>query len=433
MDPDVLLRLRSLRDPAFPAWASLFEHGADLWRAAGHSVEGGATPTHVRWRPGRSLVIRYAAQTAAGEATSFVAAAGVVVPPGTVTLESEAGPVAVWGLSDDPWLPGLRVAMSPPEVRAMLGALGVPPAPVHLQLRAHRPGRRAVVEVVTGDTRLFLKVVRTSKIAALQARHRALEAVLPVPRTHGWSAEHGLIVLEARPGLTLRAALAEGARVPSAAELEELLREMPAPSDGALAASQVDAGLGQIDLLRRLSPARASMLDAIAQDFERHGVERPARQELRPVHGDLHEAQVIVQGGQVSGVLDIDGVGLGDPVDDWATLLAHLEVWRHVAPAEAQDRVTAYARDVAGLVLQETTPADLAPRVASVILGLAVGPFRTMQPDWAAQTDARIDLAASWASGLGLLNLLDSPAVAPTEDESRLIRLSGEAHRLPSA
>lgn len=40
---------------------------------------------------------------------------------------------------------------------------------------------------------------------------------------------------------------------------------------------------------------------------------------------------------------------------------------------------------------------QLQARVAGVLVGLATGPFRVQQPDWAAATKARVALAEQWA------------------------------------
>ena len=120
-------------------------------------------------------------------------------------------PVSVWRFPDDPDLPGLAAATDDRQVRALLDRCGSDPGPVELRVRSYRPGRRAVVEVRTAASRLFVKVLPAHAVAPLHDRHVLLRAAgLPVPRSLGWR-DDGLVVLEALSGTSLRARLREGA------------------------------------------------------------------------------------------------------------------------------------------------------------------------------------------------------------------------------
>ena len=112
------------------------------------------------------------------------------------------------------------------------------------------------------------------------------------------------------------------------------------------------------------------------------------------MHGDLYEAQLLTQGGRVSGVLDIDTVGLGRRLDDLCNLLGHLVVWERLSPDP--QRVRAYARDVLALADRRAAPSQVRLRVAAVVLALATGPFRVQSPAWPAETVQRIALATEW-------------------------------------
>ncbi len=105
------------------------------------------------------------------------------------------------------------------------------------------------------------------------------------------------------------------------------------------------------------------------------------------MHGDLYEAQLLLAGGDVVGVLDVDGAGAGQRIDDLANLLGHLAVLGHHG----------YRRELAaGLPV---APADLATRVAAVVLGLATGPFRVQSRGWPQATEARLALAEELLAG----------------------------------
>ena len=117
-------------------------------------------------------------------------------------------------------------------------------------------------------------------------------------------------------------------------------------------------------------------------------------------HGDLHEAQMLVQGSQVVGLLDVDGAGPGRRVHDLATLLGHLVALgdavprRRVAIDRWLDRLKpAFERAVDATDLRRTT--------AAVLVGLATGPFRVQAPAWRRQVLRRVGLAEAWATLAG--------------------------------
>ena len=49
---------------------------------------------------------------------------------------------------------------------------------------------------------------------------------------------------------------------------------------------------------------------------------------IQPVHGDFYEANIFVSpdASHVTGVIDVDSLGPGHRVDDWACLLGHMSV-----------------------------------------------------------------------------------------------------------
>ncbi len=114
--------------------------------------------------------------------------------------------------------------------------------------------------------------------------------------------------------------------------------------------------------MRRLLPESANLIDEIVQAIG------PDHRPITAIsHGDFHEAQLLVSGGRLRGVLDIDTHGRGRPGDDPATMLGHLSVLEHSSPQPG--RVAAYRKALHqrwdGLV----DPADLRLRSAAVIAG----------------------------------------------------------------
>ncbi|MGQ0573367.1 MAG: phosphotransferase, partial [Pseudonocardia sp.] len=121
----------------------------------------------------------------------------------------------------------------------------------------------------------------------------------------------------------------------------------------------------------------------------------PGGEPLVPVHGDLYDSQLLVDGGRVTGLLDVDTAGGGHRVDDWANLLAHLSVLADEGLAPARG----YGAELLAHAERRLPRGRLRPRVAAAVLGLATGPFRVQQRDWAARTERRLDLAQRWLAG----------------------------------
>jgi len=395
-------RLQNLVDERLPALGTLL--GPEAPGLLGAAVEAAgaslvsARPLQVQWQPGRALSVVYETlleDTPRGTVRDMlVAATGDRLPAGAMLLEQGAERVAVWHLMNDPALPGLAIALDPDQLREMLPTLGVGAGEIRLRLRAYRPQRRAVVEVTAGDARLFIKVVRPKRVAALQHRHALLSAHLPTPRSHGWSPELGLVVLEAMPGATLRDVLSarEGA-LPAPEQIAALLDKLPAPEDGRRTPDARATVAQSADLLGRLlpdlQPSLAALSDGLAAEGGQGGPEVP-------VHGDLHDGQLTVLDGRITGLLDVDTAGLGHRVDDWANLAGHLATRLQAMPGHLQPRLQAYGRQIAALADGQAHPATFRRRVAAVVLALATGPFRVQSADWPEETRMRVALAAAW-------------------------------------
>lgn len=391
-------QLATLDDAGLPAFPALLHEPWPLVEAALGPAGGTPRrlePRQVTWRPGRSLTVRYDVQVAwpsGAETDEMLVATTGRLPPGGLVLESGDAQVAVWRVPHDPWLPGLTPITDPGVVGRLLDDLDVPAGPLTHRLVAYRPGRRAVVQVTRGSMALFVKVVRPDRADALHQRHLALADSLPVPRSLGVDPTRGLVVLQGLGGTTLRRQLLAGVTdLPPPATLPAVSESVTPPPDGRRAPGW-RAG-EWAELLRRLRPSRADALDRLAAELD--AVEASLDGPLVPVHGDLHDAQLLVRGGDLVGVLDVDTHALGRRVDDLATLVGHLSTLALTSPRRRA--IEAYAADVLAAADRVVAPAALRHAVASVVLALASGPFRVLEPGWSAATDARIALARRWA------------------------------------
>lgn len=387
--------LLALEDPALPALPSLLTAPHDLLGAAVEAAGGRlvrAVPRGATWNPGRSLTVRYQARVAwpGGEGDETLVAATGRVPDGALVLESGDSRVAVWRVPHDPSLPGLAFATDPASLHRLLDDLGVGAGDLHVRLAAYRPGRRAVVRVRRGKTVLFVKVVRPAAAEALHQRHKALRPAVPVPASLGFSGELGLVVLQGLPGTLLRRALNSPGALPAPRTLTGLLDALPTPAGGPAAPGWRAPEFAS--LLARLRPRRAEALAGLAADLTaaEDGLEDPPV----PVHGDFHEAQLLVSGKAVSGLLDVDTFASGRRLDDLATMIGHVSTL--ALHATRRRAVEAYGVQLLAAFDRMVDPVALRAAVAGVVLGLATGPFRVLEDRWPDRTDERIQLAARW-------------------------------------
>ncbi len=353
------------------------------------------TVSQVRYVPARSVTVQFRAKivTAAGRPaqTTLVAASGIKVPDDVPVFAADGLEIAFWQFPNDPFLPGLAAATDDNRVSELLERLGAPPEPVKLRTRAYRAGRRAVIEASGRSHRIFLKVIRPERTAALQLAHTSLADHVPVPHTFGWSRELGIVALQAMAGRTLRAALtARSKRVPTGADLVALLDLFPEPDDTAgKTAGPHERAAEQARLLEAVAPELTTRIRAIV---DRLGSVTAGP--LSAVHGDFHSSQVLVNGKTVVGLVDVDTAGIGERADDLAGLLGHLATL--ALDSRARRDIERYGVALINDFDRRTDPAGLRLRVAGVVLGLATGPFRVQLPHWAKDTERRVALAESW-------------------------------------
>jgi hypothetical protein len=355
------------------------------WRArdVAHTPTRGATAcyhTKVRWPDGHVT-------------SETLAACAGDVPAGAPTLECGPDRVGVWRFPHDPDLPGLAAAHDPTALAGLLDDLGLGGGPVRLQVRAYRPRRRAVVEAVGPHGRLFCKVVRPDRVEALHRRHRLVVAAgIPAPQSLGWTPD-GLLVLQALPGPTLRDALrSRTTPVPHPDAITTLLDGLPVELvDGPARPSWLDRVRHYGAVVAAALPDQAARITQIAAAVAAEAATGPTV----PVHGDLYESQLLVDGGRICGLLDLDAARPGDRIDDLACLLGHLAVLAHTDPDRAAAINRVGARYLAAFD-RTVDPADLRYRVAAVVVSLATGPHRVQQPRWPAATRRLVDLADRW-------------------------------------
>ncbi len=410
-----------IHDELLPALALLLGPGAQGIVGAGVRAAGGDLRTlhrrEVLYKPGRRAVVRYAATVrwAGGLAVPETLVAIVDADgPAAGTLVVSAGGLAVGLLRypEDPALPGLRSAVSAPSVAARLG---VAAEDLRVDVRTYRPGRRAVVRVRVsghgGDRAGFeryLKVVPPGELGALVARMASLEGRVPVPEVVESWPEAGTCVLTAISGRTIRDVLLAGDRaavdgLPDGGAILELLDRLPPPGTGLRgAAVKISRGplarvAGHAGLLAAVMPDEGGRLEGLVERIGAPGDTGP----VVTTHGDLHEAQLLVEGGQVVGMLDVDGAGPGRLVHDLATMLGHLVALGDAVPRR-RAAVDRWRVRLEPAFERAVDPAELRRTTAAALVGLATGPFRVQAPAWRRKVNRRIASAEAWATAAGV-------------------------------
>lgn len=365
--------------------------------------------TQVDHQPGRGTTVGYAARLRMADGSTAEEVLGassralpVPLPAGVVRI----GSVALWRFPNDPDLPGLPVACDPALMRRVCAGIGWEAERVEVRVVAYRPRRRAVVRVNTSGGVLYVKAVRPDRARGLHRRHRLASAAgVPVPPALGWSAD-GLVLLAGLPGRTLRGHIVRPGAVdpldspgPLVDSIVTTLARLPAElATGARRRTWGQRARHYAGVIAAADAALAPRALAVAAAVDHSAPQSPDV----AVHGDFYESQLLVAGGVVTGLLDIDTAGRGERLDDAACLLAHLSVLTQIHPhrAAAVERLgTALLERFAA----ELDGAALARRAAAVVLSLATGPHRVQEPRWRTKTADRLALAERWldhAAGL---------------------------------
>ena len=117
-----------------------------------------------------------------------------------------------------------------------------------------------------------------------------------------------------------------------------------------------------------------------------------------PVHGDFYEANVFTEGTEISSLLDVDSLGPGHRVDDYACLLGHMSVLDHLAPGTYK-RLRPILDEWTRQAGRQVDPVSLWARAAGVVLSLVSGARREGNAPWRADAEGRLAAAESWLAG----------------------------------
>ncbi|MBT8201201.1 MAG: aminoglycoside phosphotransferase family protein, partial [Acidimicrobiia bacterium] len=208
------------------------------------------------------------------------------------------------------------------------------------------------------------------------------------PRSLGWLPDLGIAILEALPGTSLRHRLDSGVHsLPSSQSLTNILDQMPdMPATAPGLVERLNAHRRFLDVI---VPAESSRIARIVDE-----VATSPAEPIVPAHNDFHAAQVMVSGGAITGLVDIDTLGSGHRADDYAMFLGHL--YTNALVSKRGEELAAYGAQLLSGFERQISRTSLRLRTAAAVVGFATAPFRSQQADWPTAISKRLASAEAW-------------------------------------
>ncbi|GAA1872117.1 hypothetical protein GCM10009715_18730 [Paeniglutamicibacter psychrophenolicus] len=375
----------------------------ELVRRLGGRVHTGnwdyeANRLRIQHRPGAGISAMYRMPAGTGfnelgVSTEAIRVPGVAATRVFATNRTPGVTVSGWIHPHDPRLPALAQAADRAFVQETWGEAELL---TKLKIVAYRPLRRAVLRA-TFTTRgplriartIYLKVGRPQAIEALNRRHELLAGTpVPVPPVLG-PAIAGVLALEAGIGESLSAAI----RPHSGADLDprdfiSLLDALPG------SVMELKPRAAWSDSTRRYQqaaalalPHRAGRIEELTGRIEAH-LAASDRGDKVPAHGDFYDANILLDGGKITALLDLDSLGPGYRVDDLACLLGHLAILPTLG--EKNDGAAGALERFAAVFERGVDPRALWARSAAVALTLIAGSRGLGGERWLQVAEARL-------------------------------------------
>ncbi|GEK80655.1 phosphotransferase [Agrococcus baldri] len=248
----------------------------------------------------------------------------------TVELTDAAGRrLTAWVYPQDPSLPSLPAVSYPEAAGVVLAKFGIAAEGASLRMEAYRPGKRAVLRVDTATDSWFAKVVHPTLASTIHDLHeRFLHAGVPVPRSLGFS-DAGLVLLGELQGVPAIDVFERIDRPRFARGLDELTRHIATVPVTIGARESLARRVGwYAERMEETAPVFARQTGRLAQAVRERYASTPVPAPVT-IHGDLHLGQIFVDEqdpSAITGILDIDTAGRGDPADDRGALFGHVVV-----------------------------------------------------------------------------------------------------------
>ncbi len=333
-------------------------------------------------RPGIDVSVLYRIQVS-NSANKYVVVSSATA--GKLKLDTPVGKLSAWQYPHDPKLPSLPTACNAEIVARWVGA-----KKVSLQMLSYRPMSRAVLRVTDDKNQVwYLKILPTHLLTELLNRHQLLGPI--APKVIGTPA-NGVLVTAAVSGVSLARCYVnwhhDKTALPAVETICGLLDNFP------VEVMDLDPHKAWCDRLDFYTTGAITALpqhsDKISQLSNQISklLQTTHRGQLVPSHGDFYEANIFVYGSKANSVIDLDAVGPGYRVDDYACLLGHLAVLPGVS-----NRHYPRANQIINTWLPyfdtQVDPVSLRARTAGIIISLMVGTDQT-------QATSRLNLAINW-------------------------------------
>ena len=384
-------------DPGLPDVPRLFD-SAWAWQARCSQLGApDELPERLRihqlqYRTGRRVLVSYVAEWASDS----------WMVDDNFTIELVPGkPERVFLFPNDPYLPGLTLAASSSDAADLMSKyVRFRPQSLKVDLVRYRPSSRAVLRHVArwrsgrGDKlTLFVRVMRPERVSRILAAEKlAKNSNFTLPRVVACWAEGGVVWLGHIPGDSVRTLIRRGDPPDPNQILDhlELLWSGPVSQDSP--ALNLARGFRRTErLLSQVlqSDGPGEMLQRVTDRLE------PFVASWRPstlAHNDFYDDQMILMPTGRLALVDFEETGLGDPLLDVGTMLAHLrwmarfgthpqtcESFRHLFQSAALDR---FGWDAQHLALRE----------AIALFRLSEYPLRTVSDNWLSAVETGLSL-----------------------------------------
>ena len=311
------------------------------------------------------------------------------LPPEHVTLRIERGrPVELYRYPDDPHLPGLKTAADPESAHKLVSrhVLTFPGRRLQVERVRYRPGSRAVLRHKIGKVKLYARVMRPKAVPVyFKAGELADRSGFAVPRLAGHWENGATIWLSEVPGKNMRIQMRRGHQPDPTLLLEGLEHLWNTP---------LSTRARPFNLPGLYYRAKRSFRHALKDDLQgRQHLNQSTRvldpfiKQWRPstiAHNDFYDDQMLMLPDGRIALVDFEETGIGDPLLDVGSFLAHLKWMSHFKGKSDRDAGGAFHTLLRETALERFpwTERQLNLREAVCLFRVCTNALRRPRPDW---------------------------------------------------
>jgi aminoglycoside phosphotransferase (APT) family kinase protein len=410
------------REPALPGLATLLDIDAfvALLRMRCPEVEIRAgQATYVRYKPQTNCLVTYRLQLAAGETFVYAIAhcvnaqdklskteqgdnLGSALGPGYIIVTELA--LVIYGFPNDRKLKALS-RLADPTTRQQLFQRLLPECPefwtgdvIHLR---YKPERRYVARLQANGRQVLVKFYTDEDYANVYAGARAFTSkpALRVAQLLGHSHRHQAQAWEWLSGQPLDEALQAAQVAPHMLyQVVSALAVLHARKRKRLIHYAKAADAAAVQAAAAAVTAICPQWSERTQDLARHLTARFESTTFTEcaIHSDFSADQVLLLEDGGVGLLDLDNVGMGDPMADLGAFAAqcYQDTLRDLLPLARAEQLTNELVEAYRLLAPHAwDAARFQTHLVARLLRLAPEPFRRREPDWVETVAGTLQLA----------------------------------------